>query len=295
MKKIMIFVIVLLCINTVIVFGTEPNNTANQEILDEVRETLLYKVSTNNLYSKWGWSQKDVVTQYLANNSGFKKELNVNSDLDAATIDNIEYGNIIGVCAIDFKKLDQYIVDNTLQENLEKVIRILDEYYIEMKCNDVTLSYMNINEDERISHFIEPGIFKSEYIKNILPKELYVEPIIYLIEDNDYIKGIYVNSKDNNGIITYENFSDSINNEQFTMNNTIEILNKADEEYIIDNPRIDYELLEQQKLQEIQQLIEEGKQRDIVLYSIAIVLCVILVLVIIIFVKIVNKQENSRN
>lgn len=290
MKKVIIIAIVLFCANFSIAFSAGSNKNLSQEITNEVKQTLLYKVNTNSLYSKWGWNQTDVVAQHLSNNNGFKKELNVDSILKAATVDNIEYGNIIGVCRIDFKKLDKIIADNTLQENINEIINIVDEYYVELKCRNVTLSYMNINEDERISHFIEPGILKSDYIKNILPKEIYIKPIIYIIKDNEYIKGLYYNSGDTNNIIMYEDFQNDTNNEQFYISDTITALNKADEKYLIDNPRIDYQLLEQQKLEEIEQLIEDGKQRDLVLYSITAVLGIVLVIIIVVFFKIIKKE-----
>lgn len=286
MKKIIYLIILVLCINSV-VFATEIEE--EEPIIDnKIKQSVMYRAMKNSLYSKWGWSQEDVVSQYLANNSGFKKELNVQMTMDAATINNIEYGNIIGVCEIDLKQLDKYVLENTLEQNIDKIIKIKNEFYIEMKCRDVTLAYMNINQDERISHFISPGIFKSEYIKSLLPETVYIEPMMYLIEENDYVNGIYVKVNDTNSIITYEKF-DSIDNEQFSITNTIETLKKVDDAYIIDNPRIDYELLEQQKQEEIQQLVEDGKQRDIVLYSISGGLAVVVAVVVIVFIRLMRR------
>ncbi len=289
MKRIFFLVTLVFCINCSLVFATEPQLDNNQQISNEIKQSILYRAMNNSLYSKWGWNQIDVVTQHLANNNGFKKELGVQDVASAATIENIQYGNIIGVCEIDFKKLDKYIEQNILEENIDDVIKIVDEYYIELKCNDITLSYMNINEDERISHFIEPGMLKSEYIKDILPQEMYINPVVYLIEDNKYIKGIYVKTPSASNIITYQDFN-STDNTQFSVSNTIDVLKEADEDYLIDNPRVDYELLEQQKLEQIQQLIEEGKQRDIVLYSITGVLAIALIVVIVICIKIMKKM-----
>ena len=111
MKKIFFLITAIMCIFANVVFASEINEEYNEEMMNEVKQTLIYRVSNNGLFSKWGWSQKDVVTQHLSQNNGYKKLLNVDSVLDAATIDNVEYGHIIGVCEINFRKLDKYIVD----------------------------------------------------------------------------------------------------------------------------------------------------------------------------------------
>ena len=203
MKKVFILLVMILCINVNVVFATEVNEQQDagvkqeidqeydSDIMEEVKKSLRYKVSTSALFSKWGWSQADVIAQYLMENNGFKKKLNANTVLEAATVDKIEYGHIIGVCSINYKMLDKHVAEGTLQENIDNVIKILNEYYVELKCQGVTLAYMYINDDERISHFIEPGIFESEYIKTMLPTDLYITPIMYVIKDNKYIQGIY--------------------------------------------------------------------------------------------------------
>lgn len=274
-----------MCIFVNVVFASEINEEYNEEIMNEVKQTLIYRVSNNGLFSKWGWSQKDVVTQHLAQNNGYKKLLNVDSVLDAATIENVEYGHIIGVCEIDFRKLDKYIVEGTLEENIQDVIKITNECYIELKCRDITLSYMNINEDERISHFIQPGIFESPYIQNLLPTDIYLAPVIYFIKENNYIQGIYANDT----IIEYTNFYGNEND--IKVSDVVSVLRQADEKYLVDNPRINYEQIEKQKQEELQQLIEEGQRRDIILYTVTAILSIVLVFVIAIFVKIMKKVE----
>ena len=176
-------------------------------------------------------------------------------------------------------------MNNPYEENLQNVIRTTDECYIELKCNDITLTYMNINEDERISHFIKPGILDSAYIESILPNELYLTPTIYVIKENDYIQGIYANDK----IIEYTDFYGDENN--IKVSDVISALNAADEKYLVDNPRIDYEGIEKQKQEELQQLIEEGQKRDVILYTVTAILSVVLVFVIAIFVKIMKRVE----
>ena len=285
MKKIFFLITAIMYMFINVVFASEINEEYNEEIMNEVKQTLIYRVNNNGLFSKWGWSQKDVVTQHLSQNNGYKKLLNVDSVLDAATIDNVEYGHIIGVCEIDFRKLDKYIAEGTLEENIQDVIKITDECYIELKCRDITLSYMNINEDERISHFIQPGILDSAYIQNLLPTDTYIKPVIYVIKENEYIQGIYANDK----IIEYTDFYGNEND--IKVSDVISVLKEADEKYLVDNPRIDYEEIEKQKQEELQQLIEEGQRRDIILYTVTAILSVVLVFVIAIFVKIMKRVE----
>jgi len=298
MKKLFILFIMQLLIISTVAFATE---VFNENLIDVtsispttaiVNETdgkfqLLDDLENRRLYSIFGFKQEEVMVQDLSEKNYYVNKLGVVSWDDGATIDTISFGRVIGGCSIDFDELDLQILANTLKDNLDLVIKIEKIYYVEMMCKGITIAYVQI-EDNRIVDFIDPGLFEAESIQNIMSSYTTLEPQLYLLKYNAYVKGFY--DSINNKIIKYTDFNNDYT--QLIETEVIQTLEEADAEYILDFPRIDYEAIEEQKRLEKEAIDAQNLKNNIICYSIVGGLSIIiLVIIIIAFIKFKNLEE----
>ncbi len=297
MKKLFILFVMQLIIISTVAFATEVFNDNSIDVTSISPTTatvngvngklqLLDDLENRRLYSIFGFKQEEVMVQDLSEKNYYVNKLGVVSWDDGATIDTISFGRVIGGCSIDFDELDLQIVANTLENNLDLVINIEKIYYVEMICKGITIAYVQI-EDNRIVDFIDPGLFEAESIQNIMNAYTTLEPQLYVLKYNAYVKGFY--DSINNKIIKYTDFNNDYM--QLVETDVITTLEEADSKYILDFPRIDYAAIEEQKRLEKEAIDAQNLKNNIICYSIVGGLSIIILVTIVIAVLKFKKLE----